>query len=172
MGVTGCGKTTAAERIAALRKLPFVDFDQDIRWKSASEAVWTCHSEAEQLARCQRLASEDSWVLASCSSAAFQVLRPRIELVVYLDYPMPVSFTRLLRRSISRVTDKKPICNGNVETWAKLLSTDSILIWWFRTIRRRQRQARQLEINPDMPPTLRVTKPQQLEQLICSIAES
>lgn len=68
--------------------------------------------------------------------ADWQVRAPAI---IWLDYPLVLVFRRLLARSLRRIWDKTPVCNGNTESLRNLLSKDSILLWLFRSYWRRRR---------------------------------
>jgi hypothetical protein len=41
-----------------------------------------------------------------------------------------------------RMIDKKPICNGNFETLRNTLSKDSILVWHFKSFKRKRDRIR------------------------------
>ena len=68
------------------------------------------------------------------------------DLVLLLDYARWFSFQRLLRRSISRVIRCTEVCNGNYETWSKLFSRDSILVWHFRSWTRRRQEIEHMSL--------------------------
>lgn len=54
-------------------------------------------------------------MLDTAYSAWLDVVLPRVELILGLDYPRWISLQRLIRRTLMRAIDKKPICNGNTE---------------------------------------------------------
>lgn len=66
----------------------------------------------------------------------------RVQLIIGLDYPRWLSLGRLVRRTFARLVDKRPICNGNVETWRLAVSRDSILMWHFRSFSRKRQRLR------------------------------
>jgi hypothetical protein len=49
-------------------------------------------------------------------------------------------FWQLLRRSIRRMCDRAPVCNGNHESLRLFLSRRSIMLWLFQTFRARRRE--------------------------------
>jgi len=63
----------------------------------------------------------------------------RAPAIIWLDYPLVLVFRRLLARSLRRIWDKTPVCNGNTESLRNLLSKDSILLWLFRSYWRHRR---------------------------------
>jgi adenylate kinase family enzyme len=82
----------------------------------------------------------ESWVIDGNYSAAGELLTSRIDTIVWLDYPFPLVFSRLLRRTAHRILTKQEVCNGNRETLWLALRSDSILWWAIKTHRRRRHQ--------------------------------
>jgi adenylate kinase family enzyme len=73
----------------------------------------------------------------------------RAELVIGLDYPRWFSLLRLVRRTLARVIDKQPVCNGNFENWRLMLSRESILLWHFKSFSRKRARMRKWSQDPD-----------------------
>ena len=88
----------------------------------------------------------------------------RAELIVALDYPRWVSLSRLLRRTVVRVVDRREICNGNRETLRQTFSADSIIAWHFKSFPNKRRQIAAWIAHPPGPVVLRFTRPRQLER--------
>lgn len=85
----------------------------------------------------------------------------RAELVVALDYPRWFSLQRLVRRTVARAIDGQLICNGNRETFARMVSTDSIIVFHFKSFRRKRQRIHQWMADPSAPPVLRLTSARQ-----------
>jgi adenylate kinase family enzyme len=136
-GVTGSGKTTAAREIAARTGLPFTSADE-LTW----EPGWVPVGEDEQRRRFAAIVGQERWVLDTAYASWLDVVLPRADLVVGLDYPRWFSLQRLIRRSIMRAIDKRPICNGNTESFRTLFDKDSIVRWHFRSFRSKRRRLR------------------------------
>jgi adenylate kinase family enzyme len=132
-GVTGSGKSTAAERIAARRGLP-CHLADELTW----EPNWKPVPIDEQRRRFAEIATADRWVLDTAYSSWLDLVLSRVQLVVGLDYPRWFSFQRLVRRTMARIIDRRPICNGNVETVRAALAKDSILRWHFSSFARKR----------------------------------
>ncbi len=60
------------------------------------------------------------------------VVLPRTELIVALDYPRLVSLARLLRRALRRVVTRELARNGNRESHGQALSSQSVVARHFR----------------------------------------
>jgi adenylate kinase family enzyme len=158
-GVTGSGKTWLAERISAAKGIPWHAVD-DLTW----EPDWVPVPEHEQRRRVERIFAEESWVLDTAYGAWLDVALAHAELVIALDFPRWLSLSRLIRRSVARAVDRRPICNGNRESFRHLFSRNSIVIWHFRSFSRKRARMRAWETDPNVPPVLRFTRPRQVEE--------
>ncbi len=76
---------------------------------------------------------QERWVVEGGYSAVRPLVWERADTVVWLDYPLPVTFGRLLRRTARRVASQEPLWGGNRESLALALSRDSILLWCLQT---------------------------------------
>ena len=132
-GVTGSGKSTAATRLGAVTRLP-VHLADELTWLPG----WVPVDTETQRERFAAIAASDAWVLDTAYSSWLDLVLPRCELVVALDYPRWRSLARLLRRTAVRIVDRRPVCNGNVETLRGAVSRDSILAWHFRSFTRKR----------------------------------
>lgn len=137
-GVTGSGKTTLAAAIAERTGLPWHAVD-DLTWEPGWEPV----PETEQRRRIAAICAGNRWILDTAYGSWLDLVLPRVELIVGLDYPRWLSLSRVVRRTLARIIDKHPICNGNVETIRGALSRESIIAWHFRSFQRKQDRMRQ-----------------------------
>jgi adenylate kinase family enzyme len=148
-GVTGSGKSTLARRIGERFGLPWHSVD-DLTW----EPGWVQVSDDVQRARIAAICAQPEWVLDSAYGAWADVPLSSADLVVGLDFPRWLSLSRLLRRTLVRAVRRTRICNGNVESWSAMFSTDSIVVWHFKSFKRKQRRMRQWQTDPAMPQVL------------------
>ena len=102
------------------------------------------------------MVAQEAWVLDTAYGAWLDVVLPRVQLVVALDYPRWFSLQRLIRRTLMRAIDQRPICNGNTESLRNLCSRDSIVAWHFRSFDRKRSRIRQWAEATDGPPVLRL----------------
>ncbi|MEV8265680.1 AAA family ATPase [Microbacterium sp. NPDC077057] len=132
-GVTGSGKTTLSRRLAALWELRHVEIDGLFHGPE-----WT--PRAEFLDDVRAFAADERWVTEwqYTSKGTDEILTPRAQLAVWLDYPYRVVRSRLLRRTLSRSILRTRMWNGNVEKpiWRMVGSTpeESILAWQTATL--------------------------------------
>lgn len=157
-GVTGSGKSTAAVAIGLRTGLPVTLVDE-ITWLPG----WVPVEGQVQRELIGGIIAGERWLLDSSYGAWLDLVLPRVELVVGLDYPRWLSFGRLLRRTVSGAVTKEPRCNGNVESWRNMLSRDSILIWHLRSFARKRDRMRAWAADPDMPPVVLFRHPRELE---------
>ncbi len=160
-GVTGSGKSTAASRIADRTGLPLTLVDE-LTW----QPEWVPMPDEQQRQVFAAIAGGDRWVLDTAYGAWLDLVLPRTQLVVALDYPRWFSLRRLVGRTVARAVDKRPICNGNVQDWHRIWGRDSIIRWHFRSFARKRRRMRAWEAAPDGPPVILIHRPKELEILM------
>jgi adenylate kinase family enzyme len=158
-GATGSGKSTAAARISDTTGLPLTLADE-LAWQPG----WALVDEQVQRELFARVAGAERWVLDTAYATWLDVVLPRVDLVVALDYPRWFSLQRLLRRTFARAIDKRPICNGNSESWRGVVSRESIIAWHFRSFPRKRRRMRAWAAAAEGPPVLIVRRPRDLER--------
>jgi len=137
-GVTGSGKSTIAAAVADRLGLPLHLVD-DLTW----EPGWVQVPADVQRARIAEICAQPRWVLDSAYSSWKDLPLDAADLIVGLDYPRWLSMGRLLRRTVSRIARRTPICNGNYETVRNsILARDSIVVWHFKSFARKRRRMR------------------------------
>lgn len=154
-GVTGSGKTTLARELAGAAGLPWHSADDEIGWLPG----WRERPVEEQRELARGVAERPDWILDTAYGKWRDVVLPRAQLVVALDYPRRVSLARLLRRTATRMVTREPVCNGNVESLRAVLSRDSIIWWHVRSFARKRAQIEAFVADPDGPPVVRLTSP-------------
>ncbi len=160
-GVTGSGKSTAADRIAARTGLPLTLADE-LTWQPG----WVPVDEDTQRAVFSTIVAKDRWVLDTAYGVWVDLVLPRADLIVGLDYPRWFSLQRLIRRTLRRSMDRKPICNGNTESLRGMFSRGSILLWHVTSFARKRARMRQWASAPQGPPVLIFTRPRDLQHWI------
>jgi adenylate kinase family enzyme len=163
-GVTGSGKTTLARQVAERTGLPFHSVD-DLTW----EAGWLIVPADEQRRRIAAVCAGEQWVLDSAYSKWLDVPLARVELIVALDYPRWVSLSRLVRRTLMRNLDHKPICNGNVETLRQTFSRDSIIAWHFQSFAHKRERMRAWVTDPPGADVVRLTSPRAARRWLATL---
>src|SRR6266540_2542235 len=132
VGTSGAGKTTTARMIAGRLDLPHVELDA-LHW----DANWTMAPLPVFRERVARALAGDAWVADGNYSKTRDLIWPRAQLIVWLDYRLPVIFWRLFRRSLRRSLSREELWNGNRERLRdQFFSRDSLFLWVLQSYRR------------------------------------
>jgi hypothetical protein len=113
----------------------------------------------EQRRRIAAICAGEHWILDSAYSSWIDVPMARVQLIVALDYPRWLSLGRLIRRTVLRSLDRRPICNGNTESFRQAFSGDSIIAWHFRSFARTRDRMRAWAADPSGPDVVTLTSP-------------
>lgn len=165
-GVTGSGKTTLAAEISRRTGIPWHSVD-DITWQPG----WVSTPDDEQVEIITDRCAQDEWILDTAYGKWLHIPLARVELIVALDYPRWFSLMRLLRRTLARVIDRNPVCNGNVETLRQMLSMDSILLWHFRSFRSKRRRIRQWAAEAEGPQVVVLRSARETQRWLATLAD-
>jgi adenylate kinase family enzyme len=163
-GVTGSGKTTLARRISERTGLPYHAID-DLAW----EPGWVAVSDEVQRDRVRDICAGDEWVIDSAYAVWMEIPLGRADLIVGLDLPRWRSLGRLFRRTLINVVTKRPLCNGNRETWRQFFSRESILVWHGRSFPRKRKRMRLWHASPDFPETILLRSPREVRRWLASL---
>ncbi|MGD1873133.1 MAG: NACHT domain-containing protein [Mastigocoleus sp.] len=135
IGTSGSGKTTFARQISQKLTIPHIELDY-LYW----EPNWVEVSKETFRQRVAESIQTQTWVIDGNYSKVRDIIWKRADTVVWLDYSFPLVMSRIIKRTFNRVVTKKEVCNGNYETWGKVLSSDSMIVWVLKTYRRRKRE--------------------------------
>jgi adenylate kinase family enzyme len=163
-GVTGSGKSTMARRLSEATGLPWHSVD-DLTW----EPGWVPVPDEEQRRRIGEICAGPEWILDSGYGKWLDIPLARADLIIALDYPRWFSLQRLIRRTLRRLFDRRPICNGNRETLRNLFSSDVIIAWHFKSFARKRERMRAWSADPDAPRVVRLTSAGQAEAWLAGI---
>src|SRR5687768_11356647 len=98
VGVTGSGKSTLAEKLAARCGLHYIELDAlhwEPNWQEAPLEVFRPRVE-------QALQGSDRWIVAGNYHIVRDLVWPRAEAVIWLDYSIWRVLWQLTRRSLKR----------------------------------------------------------------------
>lgn len=167
IGVTGAGKTTLAFNVAARLGMPYTDLD-DLYWRPG----WQSAPEEEFRGDVAKAAAADRWVMTGNYLSARNVLWPRADTLVWLDYSFGTTFYRLSKRTLRHLLDGTTVCNGNRETLSNVFSRNGIIPWLFQTYGQRKRDYGAIFENPAAYPHLqkiRLRNQQDADQFVASL---
>lgn len=147
VGVTGCGKSILAESLAGKLGLEFIELDA-LYWKPG----WVESNPDEFRERVKTAIGAPAWALAGNYSQVRELVWPRSEAVIWLDYKFQLVFRRLVNRTWQRWRTKETLWGSNYERlWPqfKIWSKESLFYWQVRSYRRHKRLYPQLFASPD-----------------------
>lgn len=145
IGTSGAGKTTLARAIASVLEVPHVELD-GLHWG----ADWTEKPESELRASLDLATSQETWVCDGNYGMVRDLIWPRADTLVWLDYSFVRVFAQAFRRTVRRAWRREELFSGNRESWRQsFASRDSILWWVIRTWCRRRREYGALLVRPE-----------------------
>jgi adenylate kinase family enzyme len=147
VGVTSSGKSTLAEKLAKRFGLAYVELDAlnwEPNWQAAPLDVFR--------ARVQNALQAERWIVAGNYHVVRDLVWPKAEAVIWLDYPLLTVLWQLTRRSVKRWWTQELLWGTNREPlWnhLKLWSNESLYHWLFKTYWRRKREYPELLSQPE-----------------------
>lgn len=138
VGVTSSGKSTLAEQLAKRLGLDCVDLDAlhwEPGWREAPLDVFRD--------RVEKATQSEGWAIAGNYHIVRDIIWPKAEAVIWLDYPFLLVLWQLTRRTFTRWWSQELLWGTNRESlWQhfKFWSDDSLYHWLFKTYRRRKRE--------------------------------
>lgn len=147
MGVTGVGKSTLGERLGDLWELPYTNLDA-LHWGPG----WTERPKFRD--EVQAFAASDHWITEwqYWSKGFKHVLADRADTFIWLNFPRPVAWQRLFRRTIRRWATQQEAFEGCTERppWTAFTDENHILRWEAKTHSKwRERMPSVVEEFPD-----------------------
>ncbi len=138
VGVTGSGKSTLAERLAARLELEFIELDA-LYWK----AGWVESGREDFRQRVEQSTRSPGWIVAGNYHSVRDIVWPRAEAAVWLDYPFLLVFGQLWRRTWRRWQSQELLWGTNRERLLpqfRLWSKESLFNWLVQTYWRRKKE--------------------------------
>jgi len=136
-GTTGSGKSTLAGELARRLGVPHVELDAlhwDAGWAAAPLDLFRERAAAA-------LPQDGRWVVDGNYTPVRDISWGRADTLLWLDYPLPLVFWRLVRRTLWRGVARPELYNGNRESlWEQLCTGESLLLRLLRTHHRRRRE--------------------------------
>lgn len=147
VGTTSSGKSTLAKALSEKLGSKFIELDAlhwEPNWKEAELSVFR--------ERVDKATQAEAWVVAGNYSKVRDIIWSKAEVIIWLDYPFPTVFWRLLTRTIRRGWTHEELWNGNREKFwwhLKLWSDESLFKWLFKTYWRKKREIPALLLQPE-----------------------
>jgi len=147
IGRTGSGKTTLARELAAALNMPHVELDAlyfGPRFSTVPLAVLRERTSAA--------VAGDRWVTDGNKSAVRDLVWPRADTIIWLDYPLVVSLWRLGRRALWRASvlrEEAAEAGGKTGLPSQFLSAARGVLLALRTHMRQRREYPRMFAKPE-----------------------
>jgi len=137
IGTSGSGKTTFGKKLADTLDIPFLELDA-IFWGPD----WSFPQDEELFPRLSAALEGENWVLDGNYSRTLAVKWENVDIVIWLDYSFIRTVIQAFYRAITRIITQEELWpgTGNRETFRKLFSRESILLWTISTFSRRRKK--------------------------------
>jgi adenylate kinase family enzyme len=171
VGNSGSGKTSLARRLAAQLRVPHLELDSVQHRPGWTEApVGEFQQDVAQF-RDRSEAVAGGWVVDGNYASRLGDVLDDADCVVWLDYPRWLVMSRVVRRTLLRLFDRRELWNGNRERWSGLVRRDpgkNIVLWaWTRHASYRRRYA--AESAQAAVPWVRLRRPADAERWLRSL---
>lgn len=157
IGTSGSGKSTFSKELASKLKLPYIEMDS-LYWKDD----WKFASDEELMENVRMATEGERWLIDGNYNRTQPIKWRNVQTIIWLDYPFPLVFFRVLKRSITRLFDRKTLWGtNNQESFQKsFLSKDSIIVWmWTSYPNMKNRYSKLFEKNTKDWQLIRLTSP-------------
>ena len=153
-GVTGSGKTTLSQRLAAILGVGVVELDAIRHARGWDSTDWP---EFRELLTGRLDSMPEGWVAEGSYSAIMDVYLSRIDTMVWIHLPFRTSFWRLLKRTIPRGIKQTQLytSTGPHESIRQSFFSKQSILWFALTSHPEAANRRRTRIEA-LPPYVRV----------------
>ena len=145
VGTPGTGKSTLAAELSQRLGCPFLELDA-LFW----QPNWTPVSRDLFRQRVQVALAPARWCAGGNYSAARDLIWQAADTLIWLDYSLLLTMSRLVRRTLRRIITREELWAGNRESWRNaFLQRDSLLLFALKTHHRRRHQFTQALTGPE-----------------------
>ncbi|MEM8857280.1 MAG: adenylate kinase [Chloroflexota bacterium] len=127
VGISGSGKSTFSKQLASILNATYIELDflfWGPDWTKPSDEIFFDKVE-------KKLTATQNWVLDGNYSRTTDLKWKYADTVIWLDYPIWLTTTRVTKRAIQRVWSQEELWpgTGNTESFKNMVTKDGI-IWW------------------------------------------
>tara|TARA_R110000868_G_scaffold32343_4_gene117667 strand:+ start:2588 stop:3112 length:525 start_codon:yes stop_codon:yes gene_type:complete len=146
IGTTGSGKSTLAKALASKLSYPYIQLDS-LFWK----ADWQGEDDPEFFKKIESAISADHWIIDGNYGRSHHLSWPKADTVIWIDLPFALTFYQNFTRSLKRAIVRKELWpgTGNRESFLRMLSKDSILLWLIKTYKTNKQRYEERMVDPD-----------------------
>lgn len=134
-----------AGRLSDKLGIPHIELDA-LNWGPD----WQMRPHEEFRQAVEQATREEFWVVDGNYSRTREIVWPRADTIVWLDYSLPLVLWRLWWRTLRRGIRKEELWSGNRERlWTNFFTRDSLFLWALQTYNRRRREYPELLRKPE-----------------------
>jgi len=171
IGSSGSGKSTLASALAKRLGVEYIEMDR-LFWL----ADWQMPSDEQFKALLVAAMAQPGWVLDGNYSRTTELKWREVDMVVWVDYSFSRTLYQSLSRALKRIFSQQELWpgTGNRETWGRLLSKDSILLWMLKNYRHNRRRYLAIMQSPRYSHIrfVQLRSPAQAQQFLASIGNA
>ncbi len=170
VGVSGSGKTRAAETLSSLLGFPLLELDS-IHWLPG----WQEAGREEMRCKVSEFVKQPTWVIDGNYNYLRDITWVHADTFLWLNYRLPLILWRLTKRTVRRVLKHEVLWGTNRETLrATILDKNSLYRWAISSYPKHQRNyplALQEPQNAHLK-VLRIKSPKQWDEFITKLIAS
>lgn len=166
IGLSGAGKTTLAKKLSHILSIPHTELDS-----INHQANWTAIDSKEFRKRVNNLTKQGGWVFCGNYFNDLGIdFWKKADTIIWCDYPFPIIFGRLIRRTLRRTLTHEELWNGNKEGFImNFFTRDSVILWMLKSRKKQKTRYGKIFSNPiDLPGTrlIHLQTKKQMEKLL------
>ncbi len=171
VGTSGSGKSTLSKQLSEQYCLPYISLDQ-LFWKPD----WEHSGDQELLTKVKNaLDTHRCWVIDGNYTRTIPLKWAAVDVVIWLDYSFPRVLYQALTRALYNSWHKQELWPGtnNRESFKKLFSRDSIVLWTLKTYSRTRKkyQAHIQNTRYQHIRFIRITSPKQAKKQLAILSQ-
>lgn len=130
IGVTGSGKSTLSKKLSNKLNYPYIQLDE-LFWRPN----WMETPDKEFFEKIYNATNSETWVLDGNYTRSNHLTWTIADTIVWINLPFWITLYQSLSRSIKRAVVRKELWEGtgNRESFLRMFSSDSIILWLFKT---------------------------------------
>lgn len=130
IGVTGSGKSTFAKKLSNKLDIPYIQLDY-LFWKPN----WEESTDVEFFEKIEKAIDKPKWILDGNYNRTNHLTWKDVDTIIWIDLPFCLTFYQIFMRCLQRAITRKELWEGtgNKESFGRMFSRDSILLWLFKT---------------------------------------
>ena len=175
VGTSASGKTIFSRKLAQKLNLTYIELD-DLLWMDD----WQETPDPEffqklkdAIVQANENKTKQGYVIDGNYTRTVPFTWKDLDTVIWLDLPFSLNLFQSIQRALSRAISKQPFWknSNNTETFARMLSRDSIILWMMKTHKKNRKKYQDRISNPEYAHIhfIHLTSRKQVKQFLNSL---